>query len=119
MVTYVHRTPAPQGASHGPMALLTSCVISPVFAPWLQVAQRPSSHRPEAQDAHILVQRGQLQPQLLKSQKPGKWIPELTQHNSTYRQVAASSGGPGSGTEVAGGLSRHQSLSEAQPQALG
>lgn len=38
------------------------CVSSPVFAPWLKVAQSPSSHKPGAQDANMLVQRDQLQP---------------------------------------------------------
>lgn len=42
-------------------------VISPVSAPRLQVAQRPSSHRPETQDAHILIQRGRPPPQHLKT----------------------------------------------------
>lgn len=34
---------------------------SPIFVPWLKVAQSPSSHKPGAQGANILVQRDQLQ----------------------------------------------------------
>lgn len=43
----------------------------------------------------------------------------LSSHGMGHGQVAAGPWGPGPSTEVAGGLARHQSLSEAQPQALG
>lgn len=42
---------------------------SPVFVPWLKVAQSPSTHRLGAQDTNMLVQRDQLQPQ---HQRPGE-----------------------------------------------
>lgn len=55
-------------------------VISPVFAPWLKVTQRLSSHRPGIQDTLIPVQRDQPQPQHLKTTqtREGRLLSPLT-----------------------------------------
>lgn len=43
---------------------------SPIFVPWLKVAQSPSTHRPGAQDVNMLVQRDQLQPRHQRPAEP-------------------------------------------------
>lgn len=78
-----------------------------------------SSHKPGAQDAHILVQKSQPQPQHLKtikSRKVDSWAYRARAHTWTSSSQPV---GPSPGIGVVEGLARRQSLSEAQPQALG